>query len=292
MALARIDTGFLRNPKIVAVGKDGTLLQLAGILYCSDGLTDGFIPKKAVPILGASAMVRSASRTAALLVAAGLWEESGDGYRIHDFLQYQPSRDAALSRRTSRAEAGRRGGQAKALANAKQTLEQLPSNSSSKTVAKGLANATAFATTPPAPSPLSPPQTPPLSPLPHPQEKKPHSSSGAKKAPDGAPRAQKRTEAPSVSPEFEKRQIDRFGPLFGEEWVRVRIERALNHKKALTWINVERGVTNWLREDAENAGGGADAIDGSRARDRSGGQAQHDENVRLARANGQTDIAE
>ena len=116
MDWARIDTRYLQNPKIRGVGQSGALLQLAGILYCTDELTDGFIPEGSIPVLAAWAMLRSATRTIQTLIASGLWEECEGGYQVHDFLEYQPSKEAALSKKVARAEAGRRGGLAKGQA--------------------------------------------------------------------------------------------------------------------------------------------------------------------------------
>jgi hypothetical protein len=49
------------------------------------------------------------------LVRAGLWEEDGPNYRIHDFLEYQPSRRQVETRRAQiqevRTRAGAAGGQ-------------------------------------------------------------------------------------------------------------------------------------------------------------------------------------
>jgi hypothetical protein len=67
------------------------------------------------------------------LVEAGLWIPEEGGYRIHDYLVWQNSKDEIEDVRSKRVEAGRKGGKQKAsnlLASAKQT----PSNQPSKTV--------------------------------------------------------------------------------------------------------------------------------------------------------------
>ena len=51
-----------------------------------------------------------------LLVEAGLWEEVPGGYRVHDYLDYQPSKDEVITEREKKREAGRKGGLASAQA--------------------------------------------------------------------------------------------------------------------------------------------------------------------------------
>jgi hypothetical protein len=83
----KIDTSYLRNPKIVAVSTQAALLHLASILWTADQLTDGNIPRHVLPDLAHMARVArsSAPRRADELVKAGLWESNSNGWHLHDF---------------------------------------------------------------------------------------------------------------------------------------------------------------------------------------------------------------
>lgn len=115
----------------MAAGIEGRALYVASVLYSSRELTDGEIADVVLPALAALSGVRRAKRTAEELVAIGLWERTDRGYVIHDYLDYNPSRDQVLAergeRRDARVRAGRAGGlrsgevrRSKGEANAKQ----------------------------------------------------------------------------------------------------------------------------------------------------------------------------
>lgn len=111
MPWVRIDDQFPDHPKVVEAGPMAAWLYVCGLTYCARQLTDGFIPVAQVPRLVGGPGV---GRLAARLVSAGLWEEVPGGYRVHDFLIYNPSREQTLVRREIRASAGQRGGKQKA----------------------------------------------------------------------------------------------------------------------------------------------------------------------------------
>lgn len=105
MTWAKVDDQFAEHPKVLALGRDRFAamgLWLLGLTYSSRYLTDGFIPAGALP--------SGTNKLASRLVAVLLWERVQDGYRIHDFSDYQPSREEAEKLRADRAEAGRKGG--------------------------------------------------------------------------------------------------------------------------------------------------------------------------------------
>lgn len=111
MPWMRLDDQIFLHPKIVAAGKDATLLHLSALAYASSQLTDGFIPSAAVRVIAAT--VNVSAKGVAALVEVGLWEVTDGGYAIHDFLQYNPSREETIAKRddlsAKRAEAGRKG---------------------------------------------------------------------------------------------------------------------------------------------------------------------------------------
>lgn len=108
MAWVKIDDGFVSHPKAQAAGPLGRELFIAGLCWCATHLTDGKIPKTVVPLLAATAGVKSG--LARTLVDVGLWHDRGDHYSVHDFLDYNEPAAAVRARREARSEAGRLGG--------------------------------------------------------------------------------------------------------------------------------------------------------------------------------------
>lgn len=168
MPWVRLDEGFPRHPKIAAAGPLGMALQVAALCYCNEYLTDGFIPTGVARTLldldgiamhmWQGEMIGGGQDATADLVIqdvvqAGLWKKVKNGWKIHDYHDYQPTKTQVLEMRKQRAEAGKRGGQAKAalangLANAKQTASDLPSKRSSKPLAKSYPVPVPVVTTP------------------------------------------------------------------------------------------------------------------------------------------------
>lgn len=123
MAWIRVDDSFNEHPKMAKVGAIGWGIWLAGLAYCNRNLTDGFIPYAIAESLGGSWRVRTELEDGRvmvstishgsgmsgqdmttgwvidLLVSSGLWDEVKDGYLVHDFDQYQPSREQVLRER-------------------------------------------------------------------------------------------------------------------------------------------------------------------------------------------------
>jgi hypothetical protein len=129
MPWVKIDDHFDEHPKMQQVGPVGWGFWLAGLAYCNRNLTDGFIPWSKAKTLcsfqvaeddgtlwelarssGYAAEDLSAEWVIGLLIDAGLWEEveNGkgriDGYRIHDYSEYQPSKEQVLAERSANAD--------------------------------------------------------------------------------------------------------------------------------------------------------------------------------------------
>lgn len=111
MAWAKFDDQYPHHPKMIEGGRlEAIGLDVAGICYCNRHLTDGFVSDKALSLLFPPA--RNVKKLAQLLVDVGRWHRDDErkGYTIHDFLEYNPSRDEVEETRQKKAEAGRRGG--------------------------------------------------------------------------------------------------------------------------------------------------------------------------------------
>jgi hypothetical protein len=134
----KLDDQFYAHPKIVRVGPLGMALQVAGLCYCNQFETDGFIPlSKARTLLSWEFQKAEKDRFVSysidigsgmhgesvtsdfvieLLLHEGIWEEQPDGYLIHDYDRYQKSKVEIEELRTKRATVGRMGGLAKGKA--------------------------------------------------------------------------------------------------------------------------------------------------------------------------------
>ena len=157
MAWVKIDDQFTDHPKIVAVGPLAAWMYVCGLTYCGRYLTDGWIPRGQIRKL---ADVDNPSELVAKLVASGLWDEQEDGYRVHDYLEYNPTAKEVKATREARSKAGRRGG-----------FKSGESKREAKAVANAIANEKQKRTPSPSPSPC---------PVPVPKELK---DMGAKIAP-------------------------------------------------------------------------------------------------------------
>lgn len=107
MSWVKIDDQFPDHPKVVAAGPLASWMYVCGLSYCARFLTDGFIPAAQIRRL---ADVDGATQLAETLVRVGLWEHAEGGYQVHDYLEYQPSKEKALATKEARAEAGAKGG--------------------------------------------------------------------------------------------------------------------------------------------------------------------------------------
>ena len=94
-AWVKIDDQFADHPKVLEVGPLAECLFVRGLTYASRYLTDGFVPASHLRRMGDLNAIEEAGK----LVAAGLWHEAENGYRIHDYLDYQPSAEKVKAER-------------------------------------------------------------------------------------------------------------------------------------------------------------------------------------------------
>jgi len=79
-------------------------MHVVALCYCNRLMTDGFIAANQVErLIGAAQISDTAADLADLLCDAGVWEKGVNGkvqgYWIHDFLIYQPSREQIIKER-------------------------------------------------------------------------------------------------------------------------------------------------------------------------------------------------
>jgi hypothetical protein len=87
MTWVKFDDGFPEHPKVLGLSDTAFSLHVRAICYAARNLTDGIIPR--VWLKGAKAAILLAVQQ---LIEARLWTEHPDGWEVHDYLQYQPSR--------------------------------------------------------------------------------------------------------------------------------------------------------------------------------------------------------
>ncbi len=107
MSWVKLDDHFPTHPKIVAAGGDAAWLHVCALCYCAEHLTDGRIPKAMVDRLSDR---DDATRLASRLVEVGMWLEHRDCYEVHDYLDFQPSRESVENVRREARERRAKGG--------------------------------------------------------------------------------------------------------------------------------------------------------------------------------------
>ena len=130
----RVHDGMDEHPKIEPLSDAAFRLLMRSWFYCSRNLTDGRISDA---VWGK----RGTAKARGELLGAGLAEQQDGFVQMHDYLDWQRSADEVAEMREKRAEAGRKGGQARAnrlasaTAKAKQDAKQEPKQTRSKVVA-------------------------------------------------------------------------------------------------------------------------------------------------------------
>lgn len=98
MAWFKVDDKLPTHPKALNAGlKSMGLWAMCGAWAMSQE-TDGFIPRSAVTMLGGT------RNDAARLVNAGLWDVVEDGWRFHDWAEYQPTAASLRAKRDANKE--------------------------------------------------------------------------------------------------------------------------------------------------------------------------------------------
>lgn len=93
MTWVRIDDGMPDSLKVAPLSDAAFRAYITSICYCARSLTDGFVPaKKAKEFSGRPRVVQE-------LANAGLWDAEEGGYRVHDYLVYNPSREQVEAER-------------------------------------------------------------------------------------------------------------------------------------------------------------------------------------------------
>lgn len=109
MTWFKLDDSFYDHPKVFDAPDCAVALWTRAGCWSARNLTDGFVPAK-LP----ARLCDDPDTAVGQLLDRGLWKRTRGGYVFHDWDVYQPSRAEVQQLKQVRAEAGRRGGQAKA----------------------------------------------------------------------------------------------------------------------------------------------------------------------------------
>ena len=104
MSYVRIEDDFADHPKVRKLDKTAFIVHVWALCHCGRHLTDGFVALEA--LAGCPWVSKRSALTRALghLEGAGLWEREDGGFRIHDYLKFNPTRAEVLKKRQLKTE--------------------------------------------------------------------------------------------------------------------------------------------------------------------------------------------
>jgi hypothetical protein len=117
MTWVKLADDWYENRKFWGVSDAAELLYVRCLTWAARNLTDGFVPDQTVAQLVPEGLRRSRRTPRGELLAHRLWHRANGGIAIHDYADYQPTREQVLAARTAksavRQEAGRKGARAR-----------------------------------------------------------------------------------------------------------------------------------------------------------------------------------
>jgi len=127
MPWVALDDQIFTNKKVARCDAHAKLLYIAGLVYCGNQLTDGFIHQDTLPLLAGMIAIdlANAKQSASKLCSIGLWVATDEMWHVPDYLDYNPSREEVLHKKAVRVAAGKAGGIANAQAKAKQNASKI-----------------------------------------------------------------------------------------------------------------------------------------------------------------------
>jgi hypothetical protein len=101
MPWVKLEDRFPSHRKVALLSDRAFRLHVSAICWCAENLTDGRVSDRELPHV---AHIRGIKATAKQLEDAGLWDRTDDGWLIHDYLDYNPSREQVVADRRKNAE--------------------------------------------------------------------------------------------------------------------------------------------------------------------------------------------
>ena len=105
MPWANLDDQFPKHPKVLPLSDAAFRLHVAGICYCAQYETNGVVSAEMVPLL----VPRFKARTLEELVSRRLWMPHAEGHEIHDYLEWNRSKQQIEDERERKRKAGKKG---------------------------------------------------------------------------------------------------------------------------------------------------------------------------------------
>ena len=97
----RLDDSFHSHPKVLRAGNEAVGLYVRCGAYAAQHLTDGFIPEHIALLYGDETLVET-------LVTTKLWRRTRGGWRMPDYLDFNPSKEAVDKDRKGKADRQKR----------------------------------------------------------------------------------------------------------------------------------------------------------------------------------------
>lgn len=112
MAWVRLDDQFTDHPKVAGLTNDAFCLHVTAMCWTAKQQTDGKLPSRLLSRL--AWRCQDPAIAAAELVTAGLWDvDPVDGWEIHDYGEYNPTKAQSDELAGKRSEAGKAGAMAR-----------------------------------------------------------------------------------------------------------------------------------------------------------------------------------
>lgn len=93
MPWAKLCDNILWHPRTLGLSPNAVALFVGGLSYAARVLTDGMLPESITELVKASWPIQNVGKAVEELESRGLWIRNCDGWEIHDYLQYNMSRD-------------------------------------------------------------------------------------------------------------------------------------------------------------------------------------------------------
>jgi hypothetical protein len=103
MACVNLHSTAISHPKIAVLSDGAFRVWIAGLSYCQNHLTDGFIPEHGVHALGVKVTPKAIDELLAQRVPgkSALWHQMEGGYSVHDYLSWNDAAEDVQIRRTN-----------------------------------------------------------------------------------------------------------------------------------------------------------------------------------------------
>lgn len=102
MTWLRLDDGFPRHRKVRRLSHVAFRLHVSAMCWCAEQLTDGLILATEIDDVS-DLSAKELAKALPELTSRGLWDTRADGWVIHDYLDYNPSREKVLAEREAAA---------------------------------------------------------------------------------------------------------------------------------------------------------------------------------------------